>query len=496
MDEIRVTYTGLISLVLGICSIVIGLGFSIIITRNLSEIEYGTWGIIGGLIVYATIIDPVITFWTTREIARNEESGKTAVFTGIVFSSIGLVIYFISAIILSYSTDVDQGVVFLGIILVPLMITNNILAAITLGWKPQGFSFGRIVLGVVQIPLGVLFVMMLNMGTAGVIYAVAIATLASIFYFIAYNKKKLRNSIQRKFIKKWIKFSWVSLYPNIGGAIRSLDVMVFSIITGSVIGIAFWTATQIILSVTASSQLVSTATYSKLLQGGDKEFIKENVRLLIYFTILFAGITITFAEHGLFLLNPMYANAAIIVIIMSISDFLWIISNKLLNFVQGVDKVDMNKESTVQDYFKSSLINIPTIQLIHSIVYISSLAIILLITFSSSNSNLEMLIYWAILAVILEIPIVIYAIFIFHKKIHLKNDYRYILKYTFASVISFGGVYIIMKDIIEFNTKIIEFLPQVLVFVIISVLIYIGITYAIDNKTRLLVKSITEGVKK
>ena len=100
MDEIRVTYTGLISLVLGVFSIVIGLGFNLIITRNLSEVEYGTWGIIGGLIIYATIISPVITFWTTREIARNEESGKTAVFTGIVFSSIGLVIYFISKLML------------------------------------------------------------------------------------------------------------------------------------------------------------------------------------------------------------------------------------------------------------------------------------------------------------------------------------------------------------------------------------------------------------
>ena len=495
MDEIRVTYTGLISLVLGIFSIVIGLGFNLIVTRNLSEVEYGTWGIIGGLIIYATILDPVITFWTTREIARNEESGKTAVFTGMVFSSIGLIIYFISAIILSYSTEVDQGIVFLGMILVPLMITNNVLAAITLGWKPQGFSFGRIVLGIVQIPLGILFVMMLDMGTAGVIYAVAIATLASIFYFIAYNRKKLRNSIQKKFIKKWIKFSWVSLYPNIGGTIRSLDVMVFSIITGSVIGIAFWTATQIIHSVISSSQLISAATYSKLLQGGDKEFIKENIRLLIYFAVLFTGITITFAEHGLFLLNPIYASAATIVVIMAVGDFMWIISNKLLIFVQGVDKVDMNKESTVQDYFKSSLINIPTIQLIHSIVYISSFTIVLLITFSSGNSNLEMLIYWSILILILEIPIVIYSIFIFHKKIRVKNDYRYILKYAFASAISFGGVHIIMKEFIEFNTEIIKFLPQVLVFVIISVLVYIGITYAIDNKTRLLVKSITKGVK-
>ena len=103
MDEIRVTYSGLISLVLGILSLIIGLGFNLIVTRNLSEVEYGTWGIIGGIIIYATIIEPIITFWTTREIARNEESGKTAIFTGLLFSCIGLMIYFFSAIILSNS---------------------------------------------------------------------------------------------------------------------------------------------------------------------------------------------------------------------------------------------------------------------------------------------------------------------------------------------------------------------------------------------------------
>ena len=490
MDEIRVTYSGLISLVLGILSLIIGLGFNLIVTRNLSEIEYGTWGIIGGIIVYATIIEPIITFWTTREIARNIESGKTAIFSGLIFSCIGLIIYFAAAVILSNSTEANQEIVVLGIILVPLMIVNKILSSITLGWKPQGVSYGQVVFGITQLVLGVLFVLLLKMSTAGVIFAVAISTLASIIYLIIYNRKKLNGSIKKEFLKKWMKFSWVSLYPNIGQTIMNLDIMIFSIITGSVIGISYWTATMIIVSISSSSQLISRATYSKLLQGGDKSFIQENIRLLIYFTVLFTGITITFAEHGLFLLNPIYSSATLIVIIMSVCNFFRIITTNLQIFVTGIDKVDMDEKSSALNYFKSSLINIPTIQLIQSISYIVLLSIVLLITISPNNTDLGLLLYWAIIGLIIQIPITIYSIFIFQKKIHLENNLKDILKYIFAAVVTFSIIYIIMDVVIEFNTEIVKFLPQVLLFIISSISMYIGITYVMDKKTRILVNAI------
>jgi O-antigen/teichoic acid export membrane protein len=496
MDEIRVTYSGLISLILGLLSLIIGLGFNLIVTRNLSEIEYGTWGIIGGIIVYATIIEPIITFWTTREIARNVESGKTAIFSGLMFSCLGLIIYFISALILSNYTEANQEVVFLGIILVPLMIVNKILSSITLGWKPQGVSYGQVVFGIIQIILGALFVMLLQMNTVGVIFAVSISTLGSIIYLVVYNKNKLNGSIKKVFLKKWIKFSWVSLYPNIGQTIMNLDIMVFSIITGSIIGISYWTATMIIVSISSSSQLISRATYSKLLQGGDNSFIQENIRLLIYFTVLFSGITITFAEHGLFLLNPTYASATWIVIIMSICNFFRIITTNLQIFVTGIDKVDMDEKSSTMNYFKSSLINIPTIQLIQSISYIILLVIVLLIVISPNNSDLELLVYWAMIGLIIQIPITIYSIFIFQKKIPLENNFKDILKYVFAAVITFSIIYIIMDDAIEFNSEIVNFLPQVLLFIFFSILMFIGITYVIDNKTRILVNTIKTNIKK
>ena len=79
LSNIRVTYSGFISLGTKFSSIITGLVFTLIVTRTLSPEEFGTWALIGSLIIYAIIINPIISYWTTRETARGIESGKTSI---------------------------------------------------------------------------------------------------------------------------------------------------------------------------------------------------------------------------------------------------------------------------------------------------------------------------------------------------------------------------------------------------------------------------------
>ena len=64
----------------GIMMIFSGLVFTLILTRNLSPEQYGTWNLILGLIIYGLILEPTISYWATRETARNIQSQKTSVF--------------------------------------------------------------------------------------------------------------------------------------------------------------------------------------------------------------------------------------------------------------------------------------------------------------------------------------------------------------------------------------------------------------------------------
>ena len=94
LSEVRVTYSGLISLLMALSTVVTGGIFILIVTRNLTVEELGTWGLIGGLVTYVIVLEPVISYWTTREIARDINSGKTAVLTSGIFS-IGGILSFI-----------------------------------------------------------------------------------------------------------------------------------------------------------------------------------------------------------------------------------------------------------------------------------------------------------------------------------------------------------------------------------------------------------------
>ena len=74
MSEVRVTYSGLIGLAIGLITVITGMIFILIITRNLTPEELGTWSLIGGLISYVIIIEPFISYWTKREIAQAPNS--------------------------------------------------------------------------------------------------------------------------------------------------------------------------------------------------------------------------------------------------------------------------------------------------------------------------------------------------------------------------------------------------------------------------------------
>ena len=77
--------SGLIGLAIGLSTVITGLIFILIVTRSLTQEELGTWGLIGGLITYVVILEPMISYWSTREIARDINSGKTEVISSGVF---------------------------------------------------------------------------------------------------------------------------------------------------------------------------------------------------------------------------------------------------------------------------------------------------------------------------------------------------------------------------------------------------------------------------
>ena len=137
MSEIRPTYSGLIAVIITVFSVFTSLAFSIIITRNLSQTEFGLWGALGSLIVYGMILDPIVGYWITRETARNENSQKTAILFNQTLSFGGIIIFVIVIFLLGVNDNLDYEILLLLIFLIPTKYLLKILNTINFGWKPQ-----------------------------------------------------------------------------------------------------------------------------------------------------------------------------------------------------------------------------------------------------------------------------------------------------------------------------------------------------------------------
>lgn len=491
MSNVRVTYSGLISFVITISTLVTGTIFTLIVTRRLSPEDLGSWSLIGGIITYVLIIEPIISTWSVREIARGIKSGKTAVASSGVFSIVGIFVYLIIAFFVGQNTEANTDALFFAIMLIPMMFLNRTLTTINLGSKPQAASYGLITFEIAKIPMGMSFVYYLDLGIKGAILASTIAYLCSIIILLYNAKDQIVSKIQKQFLSKWLKLSWLALYSGkLHSTVQYFDVAIFSLITGSVTGLSYWTVAVAIAAIVGHSSAISNGIYAKILGSGRGEYFGENFRLVLYFAIPLFAFSIAFARPALFTLNPIYEVATIIVVLLTIRVFFQTLNNLFDTALKGLEKVDLEENSSFKDYMKSKLFFLPTLTLIQRISYIVILSISLIVSIQFTQSELELVFYWSVIAAIVPIPFTIYRLRIILRHFSLNIKVNEIIKYLLSSFVVFTLAFYLMDEFLIYEKEIFVFLPNLLVYIIFSFLAYFAITIMIDSKTRKLTKTI------
>ena len=495
MEGIRVTYSGLISFLVGASTIFTGLIFTLIITRQLTQDEFGTWAIIGTLTGYVLLLNPIISYWNTREIARGKETGKTAITSTGFFASIAFFVYLVIAYIYSNGVEIDQTILLFAAILVPLQFFRGTLIGIANGYKPQIEEFGMIVFEILKIVLALVFLYFLDLGLYGLIVVIFFSTIASIVVMIVNLKKKIKGNFSKELLKNWLKRFWIPIYPQIPVAVLSTEMIIFSIFTGGVGGIAYWTAAFTVSRIVRNSRLISKAVYPKVLQDGPKEIFEKNFTHVLFFAFPLAAISLVFAKPGLFALNPIYQVVFPIVLWIVPTIFLRTMTEIFGSVLQGLEKVDIKEDSTFKDYIKSKLVFIPTLKIIHRISYISIFALVLFLLSFQKLEEIELVKYWAIVALTTQIPLTIYVYILLHKEIKPKFETKVILKYFVSTIIVFSIMYFIIENNLEYHESIFIFLPELIGYLIISAIGYFGLTFTIDKKTRNLVKKVLKEIR-
>tara|TARA_B110000438_G_scaffold302301_1_gene359584 strand:+ start:664 stop:2151 length:1488 start_codon:yes stop_codon:yes gene_type:complete len=495
MSGIRVNYSGLISFGTGLINLCTGLIFIIIVTRLLSQQDYGLWGLISSLFVYGTIVSSFINFWTIRDIARGKNIGKTSIVSSGLFSTVGLSIYFVIALFVAPQSSTEINMFIIAGIFIPINFLNKAISSINTAWNPQITSYGTMIYGVVSIPLALFFIYFLNWSVIGIIISISMAQSINIIFQVIYARKKIKDKINFGVLKRWIKISAIPIYPRISFLLHTSDVVIFAVITGSVIGVSYYTAAIIIANLVGYASGISNSIYPKLLSGDKGKVISSNLTLLSYFVIPMLFLTITFAKPGLFLLNPIYEIAIFVVVVSAFRMLFFHLNNIFESFLIGVEDVDKESKLTFKTYIKSRLFLIPTLRLIQYAIYIVVLAIVLILT-NNSSEDIELVIYWSIIAMAFQIPLTLYLFYSVKQTFQLKFNINSIIKYLIASSISFSFIYFLMEEFLVYTETVLEFIPQIFIFVLLSLSTYLLITFFIDKPTKDLIINIISEVKR
>ena len=490
MSDIRVTYSGLIAFVVGLVSVFTGMFFVIIVTRRLTPDEFGTWSLIGTMIGYFLISETLISFWNTRQIARGEEVGKTSLVSSITFAFASIPFYVILVYFVSQSSNAIYSSLILGAILLPVIFVSSTLSGVNLGHKPQVTSYGSLIFEITKIPVALLLVLFFDLGVTGAIVTILIAYLLRIAVQLYFARTKLVKAFSLRILRRWLKLGWLPLYSQANTLLQSLDILFYTFLTGSVIGIAYYSAALAIAALVKHSSKVSQALYPKLLSGASHEFVYENFIRFTYFAIPLLGLTIIFAKPAMFALNPLYEAASTIAIVLSFKLFFSTIRINLNKVVQGIDTVDIDQNPKFSSLLKSKIFFVQTIKHIHSISHIVIIVTIIIILFSYGLSELEIVTWWALASASLEIPFLIYM-WIYTQK-HIKFSFPFInsAKYVGATLVFMLVFVFTSESIITYHISIYDFLPGLILQLALCIGIYLGITYLIDSKTRNLFKAI------
>jgi len=496
LDNLRVTYSGLIAFGVAIIGVLTGTVFVIIVTRTLTPDELGLWTLIGSLVGYVTIIDPIVTYWTTRQIARGEAVGKTAMSTNGLFSIGAFGIYFLIAVYVSSSLGADFWILILASALIPLSFLNNTLNSICLGYKPQAISYGMIMFETSKIPLGIIFVVLIEFGLIGALIATIGASLAKMVLLLFLSKEKIVGIIKKNVIKFWLRMSWLTIYASSYGLIYKLDVLVFSVFTSSLVGLAYWGIAAAVTNMVSYSGRISQAVYPKLISTGKIEIAEENLKRSMYFAIPILAVNIILIEPILHVINPIYIDGIFIVIIISFRAFVNLFMGFFFTILEGKESIDADKNASFKQYLHSNLFLRPTLMLALSVMYIASLVIFLVFFRTPEMSDIFLVTIWSLILLAVTIIFMVIGMILARKQYEIKMPFISFIKYSGAAAIASLIVYQLVENMLVYTESIYEFIPQIIPILLIGGGIYFGITYVIDDSVKKLFKSIIKEIFK
>jgi O-antigen/teichoic acid export membrane protein len=451
-NEIRIQYSGFIIFAAQLLSVVTGLVFTLLLTRNLSQADFGVWSNIFTVLGYFTIASGLLPFWITRFAARKMEGAiKTGFSATLVIALVGMAVYIPFTFPYMQAANTQAPIYLTVYLLASLEILNIYLVALLEGSvravKPQAIGYGLLVEEGTKVTIALSLLLTLGFSQILLIAMVSIISGAAIqvLYYIRLLAPSLKAKIHWNYLRQWLKGSTVNIYNAVGSQLLSF---IFVLLFFSPVGKTATGDLQAAITfanIIGYASFVSYAVYPRLLSNSCSE---QEVALSFKTTLMaafpLATITLSMPTSLLTILNGQYSVAWPILVLGTFDALIVLISNFYSGCVLGAERLDAEGNVPLGKLVRSKIFKVFTLPYIQAAIALPT-AYYLLSQFTSNSSPVQAATYVVAIIIGVHATTFTWLYLAMRRFTQLTVDWRSIGKYVFAAVLAAIVLFIIPK---------------------------------------------------
>ena len=493
--DIRFQYSGYVIYAVQIFSVVTGLIFTLLLTRNMSTNypnQYGIWTSIFDYVAYFTLFSGVLPFWAERFVARGRTGAvRTGIMAQLVISLIFLGAYFpLIYLIYKDAIAVKIGTMsYLPIFLLagPYIVTFYMITlceGLLQPKKPQALGYGLLIEEIVKVSVALVLILGFHQLFLGAMLALVLSCFVQVIYYVWLLRDAFKEKTNWSYLREWFKGSTVIAFNAIGNQLSSF-VYILLFFYGGPNTRAYYQAAGSFTAIIGYSISLSIALYPRLLSKScSKEQVGTSFRTVMMLGIPIAAIVMVMSYSFLTVLKVTYGIAWPVLVALSIYTLFGLVTSFYSNCVMGVEVFDAEGKIALRRLIKSKIFVVFALPYLNAAIAIPLTFVALTILPIAGSVQATLYVVVILIAAQLSTFTVLYTYM--RHSIGIPVAWKSIGKYVLAAALAAVILYLLPTTTTLFST---------IAKAIAGFAIYVVFLLAIDSQARELIRQVLNEVK-
>lgn len=434
-NEIRVRYSGFIIFASQILSLATGLVFTLLLTRSMTNEEFGAWSFIFYLIGLFTLVSGVFPFWATRFAARGKEGTiRTAVTANLIVGLVAAAIYLPSASFIMGAFNISNVYLFVYLIAALQMINTSLIVVMESclrAVKPQAIGYGLLLEEIVKVSLAFVLIVGLKQLFLGAMISLTVGASVQALFYVWLLKGNLREAVRWAYLKEWLKGSTAFIYNAVGTQLVAF-VLYLLVLYGGKAALGDYQAAVTFSTVIGYAFSLAFALYPKMLAEDCPIDVDSSFKTILMLALPIAAVAITMAQSLLTILNVSYAVASPILILLTFDALVLLISQFYTSYLMGVERLDVEGKISIRQLVRSKIFKVFTLPYIQAAIALPSVYYIL--TQVGFPDAVHAATYVVVVNIIVHAVTFIGLYALMHKEVRISVAWKSVGKYIAAAL--------------------------------------------------------------